>query len=214
MEDSFLHKGLRRQLVDTVRAKGIHDERILRAIGKVPRHHFMDSSFIKFSYKDQAFPIGEGQTISQPYTVAFQTQLLEVKERHKVLEIGTGSGYQSAILLELGASVYTIERQRKLFLKAQQNLTELGYKPHFFYGDGFQGKPSYGPFDRILVTAGATDVPDSLIRQLKIGGIMVIPVGGSSSQEMIRIERHGMDDFERTGHGAFAFVPMLKGTNE
>ena len=138
----------------------------------------------------------------------------EVNERHKVLEIGTGSGYQSAILLELGASVYTIERQRKLFLKAQQNLTDLGYKPHFFYGDGFQGKPSYGPFDRILVTAGAKDVPDSLSRQLKTGGIMVIPIGGSLSQEMIRIVRHGKDDFEKTGHGAFAFVPMLKGTKE
>jgi protein-L-isoaspartate(D-aspartate) O-methyltransferase len=174
----------------------------------------MDSSFIKFSYKDQAFPIGEGQTISQPYTVAFQTQLLEVESRHKVLEIGTGSGYQSAILLELGASVYTIERQRKLFLKAQENLTELGYKPHFFYGDGFKGKPSYGPFDRILVTAGAEDVPDSLSRQLKTGGIMVIPVGRGFSQEMIRIVRHGKDVFEKTGHGAFAFVPMLKGTNE
>ncbi len=210
--DSYQYKGLRQQLVNTVRGKGIHDERILRAIGKVPRHVFMDSSFIKFSYKDQAFPIGEGQTISQPYTVAFQTQLLEVEQGHKVLEIGTGSGYQSAILLELGASVYTIERQRALFLSAQKNLGELGYKPHFFFGDGYQGKPSYGPFDRILVTAGARKVPDALRHQLKTGGIMVVPVGEGGSQEMIRIVRGGDDDYKQTGYGAFAFVPLLKGT--
>jgi protein-L-isoaspartate(D-aspartate) O-methyltransferase len=214
MGDSFLHKGLRQQLVETIRSKGIHDERILRAIGDVPRHKFMDSSFIKFSYKDQAFPIGEGQTISQPYTVAFQTKLLEVRERDRILEIGTGSGYQAAILLELGASVYTIERQRKLFLKAQQTLTELGYKCQFFFGDGFLGKPSYGPFDRILITAGAEHVPDTLTRQLKIGGIMVIPVGSRLSQEMVRIVRRGEDDFVRTEHGSFVFVPMLKGTEE
>ena len=194
--------------------KGIKDERVLNAVGQVPRHKFMDSSFIKFSYKDQAFPIGEGQTISQPYTVAFQTQLLEVRERDKVLEIGTGSGYQAAILLEMGASVYTIERQRKLYLKAQQTLTELGYKCHFFFGDGFQGKPSYGPFDRILITAGAEEVPESLVRQLKIGGIMVIPVGSRMSQTMIRVIRKGEDDFVRTEHGSFVFVPMLKGTED
>ena len=214
MGDSFLHKGLRRQLVDTIRSKGINDERILSAIGTVPRHRFMDSSFIKFSYKDQAFPIGEGQTISQPYTVAFQTQLLEVRKRDKILEIGTGSGYQTAILLEMGAFVYTIERHRTLFLKAQQTLSELGYKSQFFFGDGFQGKPSYGPFDRILVTAGAEDVPGTLISQLKIGGIMVIPVGSRLTQKMIRIIRRDEDKFDRTEHGSFAFVPMLKGTED
>lgn len=214
MNDSFQYKGLRRKLVEEIRNKGIHDEPILEAIGRVPRHAFMDSSFIKFSYKDQAFPIGEGQTISQPYTVAFQTQLLDVSRRQKILEIGTGSGYQSAILLELGATVYTIERHRKLYLRAQEVLTGLGYKAQFFYGDGSDGKPSYGPYDRILVTAGANEVPEILLKQLKPGGIMVIPVGGRLLQNMIRILKKGDDDFERSQHGSFAFVPMLKGTKE
>ena len=212
MADSFLYKGLRLQLVEEIRSKGINDERILNAIGKVLRHKFMDSSFVKFSYKDQAFPIGEGQTISQPYTVAFQTRLLEVSERQRILEIGTGSGYQAAVLLEMGAVVYTIERQKKLFLRAQQVLTDLGYQANFFYGDGFKGKPSYGPYDRILVTAGAEEVPELLTRQLKVGGIMVVPVGGRLSQDMIRIIRTGEENFERSAHGSFAFVPMLKGT--
>jgi protein-L-isoaspartate(D-aspartate) O-methyltransferase len=211
MHDNYRHKGLRKQLVETIRSKGIGDERILKAIGKIPRHIFMDSGFITFSYKDQAFPIGEGQTISQPYTVAFQTQLLEIIPHVRVLEIGTGSGYQTAVLLELGASVYTIERQRKLYLKAQENLGMLGYKPQFFYGDGYQGKPTYGPFDRILVTAGASDIPTALKEQLKIGGIMVIPVGDRHSQRMIRIVRKTETDFETSGHGTFAFVPLLKG---
>ena len=214
MTDTFQHKGLRKKLVETIHEKGIKDSRILDAIGTIPRHIFMDSSFIQFSYKDQAFPIGAGQTISQPYTVAFQTELLEVQPRHKVLEIGTGSGYQTAVLLELGASVFTIERQRPLFIKSQAILRELGYKPHFFYGDGFQGKESYGPFDRILVTAGAEDVPDPLLKQLKPGGIMVVPVGGEKGQVMVRIIRRGEDDFERTEHGYFAFVPLLKGTQD
>ncbi len=214
MIDSFQHKGLRKKLVETVRSKGICDERILEAINSIPRHLFMDSSFIRFSYKDQAFPIGEEQTISQPYTVAFQTELLEVQPRHKVLEIGTGSGYQTAVLLELRTSVYTIERQRKLYLKAQAILGELGYKPHFFYGDGYLGKETYGPFDRILVTAGAKDVPQPLLQQLKIGGILVMPVGGKSGQEMVRIIRKGNDDYEKTKHGFFAFVPLVKGTND
>ena len=214
MNDSFQHKGLRKKLVEIIRGKGIKDERILEAIGNIPRHLFMDSSFIKFSYKDQAFPIGEGQTISQPYTVAFQTELLEVESRHKVLEIGTGSGYQTAVLLELGASVYTIERQRKLYLKAQAILGDLGYKPHFFYGDGYQGKETYGPFDRILVTAGAESVPESLIKQLRTGGILVVPVGGPRGQQMVRVIRTGDDDYTSTEHGSFAFVPLMKGTND
>lgn len=213
MIDSFQHKGLRKKLVETIRSKGIRDERILEAIGTIPRHLFMDSSFIKFSYQDQAFPIGEGQTISQPYTVAFQTELLEVESRHKVLEIGTGSGYQTAVLIELGALVYTIERQRNLFLKAQAILSDLGYKPHYFFGDGFLGKETYGPYDRILVTAGAEEVPDELLNQLKTGGILVVPVGSQHGQEMVRIVRKSPDDFERTEHGSFAFVPLLKGTN-
>jgi protein-L-isoaspartate(D-aspartate) O-methyltransferase len=214
MNDSYRHKGLRKQLVETIRSKGIRDEKVLEAIGKIPRHLFMDSGFITFSYKDQAFPIGEGQTISQPYTVAFQTQLLDIKPRNRVLEIGTGSGYQTAVLLELGATVYTIERQRKLFLKAQENLTMLGYKPHFFYGDGYQGKPTYGPYDRILVTAGAEDIPSKLKGQLKVGGIMVIPVGDRNYQRMIRIIRKSAANFEQSGHGNFAFVPLLKGMED
>jgi len=214
MFDTFQHKGLRKKLVETIRNKGIRDERILEAIGTIPRHLFMDSGFINFSYKDQAFPIGGGQTISQPYTVAFQTELLEVRARDRVLEIGTGSGYQTAVLLELGASVYTIERQRSLFLKAQAILGELGYKPHFFFGDGYLGKESYGPYDRILVTAGARDVPESLTGQLKVGGILVVPVGDSLEQDMVRIIRRGDDEFELTEHGSFAFVPMLNGTQE
>jgi protein-L-isoaspartate(D-aspartate) O-methyltransferase len=214
MTDTFQHKGLRKKLVETIREKGIKDSRILDAIGAIPRHIFMDSSFIQFSYKDQAFPIGAGQTISQPYTVAFQTELLEVKPRQRVLEIGTGSGYQTAVLLELGASVFTIERQRPLFIKSQAILRELGYKPHFFYGDGFLGKESYGPYDRILVTAGAENIPDPLLKQLKPGGILVVPVGGENGQVMIRIIRNGEDDFERTEHGYFAFVPLLKGTQD
>jgi protein-L-isoaspartate(D-aspartate) O-methyltransferase len=211
MLDTYRHKGLRKQLVETIRSKGIRDERVLEAIGKIPRHLFMDSGFITFSYKDQAFPIGEGQTISQPYTVAFQTQLLAIHPHDRVLEIGTGSGYQTAVLLELGASVYTIERQRKLFLKAQENLSALGYKPQFFYGDGYQGKPTYGPFDKILVTAAAADVPPVLKEQLKVGGIMVIPVGDRNTQKMIRIVRKTEADFETSEHGTFAFVPLLKG---
>jgi protein-L-isoaspartate(D-aspartate) O-methyltransferase len=214
MNDTYRHKGLRKQLVETIRSKGILDEKVMDAIGKIPRHLFMDSSFITFSYRDQAFPIGEGQTISQPYTVAFQTELLEVKPRDKVLEIGTGSGYQTAVLIELGASVFTIERQKKLFLRAQENLGKLGYKPHFFYGDGYQGKPTYGPYDRILVTAGAEYIPAKLKGQLKVGGIMVIPIGGRNSQRMIRIVRMTETDFEQSEHGNFAFVPLLKGMED
>ncbi len=214
MNDTYRHKGLRKQLVETIRSKGIRDENVLEAIGKIPRHLFMDSGFINFSYKDQAFPIGVGQTISQPYTVAFQTQLLEIKAHDRVLEIGTGSGYQTAVLIEMGASVFTIERQRKLFLKAQENLGLLGYKPHFFYGDGYQGKPTYGPYDKILVTAGAADIPAKLQGQLKVGGIMVIPVGNSNNQRMIRIVRKAEADFEQTEHGIFAFVPLLKGMED
>jgi protein-L-isoaspartate(D-aspartate) O-methyltransferase len=214
MNDTYRHKGLRKHLVETIRAKGIRDEKVLEAIGKIPRHLFMDSGFINFSYKDQAFPIGEGQTISQPYTVAFQTELLNVKTGHRVLEIGTGSGYQTAVLIELGAFVFTIERQRKLFLKAQENLGRLGYKPQFFYGDGYQGKPTYGPFDKILVTAGADVIPAALKGQLRVGGTMVIPVGNRNSQRMIRVVRESETEFEQTEHGYFAFVPLLKGMED
>ena len=211
MEDSYRHKDLRQKLTVSIRSKGISDEKVLAAINTVPRHLFMDSSFVRFSYSDQAFPIGTGQTISQPYTVAFQTQLLEVKPLEKVLEIGTGSGYQAAILMEMGAKVYTIERQRELFLKSQSILTGLGYKPHIFYGDGYEGIPAYSPFDKILITAGASSVPEKLLDQLKIGGIMVIPLGGPGGQTMVKIFRKSEKEYVRTEHGEFIFVPLLKG---
>ncbi len=211
MEDSFQHKGLRKKLVELIKSKGIGDVAVLSAINKVPRHLFMDSSFINFSYSDQAFPIGSGQTISQPYTVAFQSSLLEIKPMEKVLEVGTGSGYQAAVLLEMGAKVYTIERQRDLFMRAQSTLKMLGYKPHFFYGDGYEGVPSYQPYDKILVTAAAPEVPNKLLEQLKVGGVLVIPVGGDKGQSMVKIVRESESSFVRTEHGAFAFVPLLKG---
>ena len=212
--DTFRHKGLRKKLIEEIRGKGIRNEDVLNAMDRVPRHLFMDSSFINFSYNDKAFPISAGQTISQPYTVAFQTELLEVKRHLKVLELGTGSGYQTAVLLELGARVYTIERQRQLFLEAQKTLTPLNYKPSFFYGDGYEGVPSYAPFDRILVTAAAPEIPDKLLQQLRIGGILVVPEGGSSGQKMIRIKRISEKEYKRSEHGNFSFVPLLKGKNK
>ena len=212
--DGYRHKGLRKKLVDSIRDKGIGSEEVLEAIGRVPRHLFMDSSFINFSYTDKAFPIAAGQTISQPYTVAFQTELLEIKKHLKVLEVGTGSGYQTAVLLELGARVYTIERQRQLFLDAQKTLGPLNYKPVFFYGDGYEGLPSYMPFDRILVTAAASEIPQSLLNQLAIGGILVSPEGGKKGQKMIRVVRETEDQFQRTEHGYFSFVPLLRGKNQ
>ena len=211
MEDTYRHKGLRRLLVEEIRKKGISDEAVLDAIGRVHRHAFMDSGFINFSYKDSAFPIGAGQTISQPYTVAFQTQLLEVKPHEKVLEIGTGSGYQAAVLFEMGANVYTIERHRELHIRSQQLLQQLGCKIHFFYGDGYAGLPAYAPFDKILVTAGATEIPEALVSQLKTGGRLVIPVGGSEGQEMTLVVKKSETETEVTYHGAFIFVPFLKG---
>jgi protein-L-isoaspartate(D-aspartate) O-methyltransferase len=211
MEDSFLHKGLREKLVEEIRSKGIRNEQVLEAIRKVPRHLFMDSSFIKFAYKDQAFPIGSGQTISQPYTVAFQTELLEIKPLDKVLEVGTGSGYQAAVLMEMGARVYTIERQKELYMKVQMQLPKMGYKPSFFYGDGYQGLPTYGPFDKILITAAAPEIPPALLEQLKTGGFLVVPLGGPGSQVMTRVEKTGPGEYTTQEHGLFVFVPMLKG---
>ncbi len=211
MIDSYRHKGLRKKLVDTILIKGIKDQGVIEAIGKVPRHHFMDSSFVEFAYRDQAFPIGAGQTISQPYTVAFQTELLQIKKHHKILEVGTGSGYQCAILLELGAKVYTIERQRELFLKSRALLTEMGYKPYFYYGDGYKGISNNAPFDKILITAGAPEIPSELLKQLKIGGRMVVPVGGSNGQVMMTIDKVAENEYNESEHGYFSFVPMLKG---
>jgi len=182
-------------------------------MNKIPRHIFMDSSFINFSYKDQAFPIGAGQTISQPYTVAFQTQLLEINPLEKILEVGTGSGYQCAVLLELGARVFTIERQRDLFLRSQKILHAIGYKPHFFFGDGYEGLPAYSPFDKIIVTAGGDSIPPKLLEQLKIGGKLVMPVGPTNNQTMTLVEKMSVNEFHTSEHGSFIFVPLLKGKN-
>jgi protein-L-isoaspartate(D-aspartate) O-methyltransferase len=212
MTDSFEAKGKRKKLVDELRKKGITDEEVLRAINAVPRHLFMDPAFLNHAYTDKAFPITSGQTISQPYTVAVQTSLLQVKKRDKVLEVGTGSGYQAAILVEMGVKVYTIERFRDLYLKAQRTLTSMGYSADFFYGDGYEGKKQYGPFDGILITAAAPEIPDALLQQLKVGGRLVVPVGKTDFQVMTVVTRTAEDSFETTTHGNFVFVPMLKGT--
>jgi protein-L-isoaspartate(D-aspartate) O-methyltransferase len=212
MTDIFEAKGKRKKLVSELKQKGITDENVLNAIDTVPRHLFMDPAFLIHAYVDKAFPIASGQTISQPYTVAVQSSLLKVKKRDKILEIGTGSGYQAAILAEMGAKVFTIERYRELYLKAQQTLTSLGYNADFFFGDGYEGKPQYGPFDGILITAAAAKVPQNLLEQLKIKGRLVIPLGSSDFQVMTVVERSGPDTYETTEHGNFIFVPMLKGT--
>lgn len=212
MQDSYRAKGLRKKLSDEVRLKGIKDERIIAAINTIPRHLFIDSGFMNHAYIDKAFPIGAGQTISQPYTVAFQTELLQVEKRMKVLEVGTGSGYQAAVLLEMGAKVFTIERQRELYLKTQSFLPQLGYKASFHYGDGYKGLPSYAPFDRIIVTAGANEIPQELLKQLKVGGRMVIPVGNEDVQKMILLEKVTDAEIRKSIHGNFVFVPLLPGT--
>jgi protein-L-isoaspartate(D-aspartate) O-methyltransferase len=212
MTDSFEAKGKRKKLIIELRNKGITDEEVLRAMDAVPRHLFMDPAFLVHAYTDKAFPITSGQTISQPYTVAVQTSLLRVKKRDKILEIGTGSGYQAAVLAEMGAKVYTIERFRELFLKAQRTLTSLGYTADFFYSDGYQGKAQYGPFDGIIITAAAPEVPQTLLQQLKTGGRLVIPLGTTSSQVMTVVEKTGPESYEYSDHGNFIFVPMLKGT--
>jgi len=211
IDDSFEAKGKRKKLVDELRRKGIDDEEVLRAIGTVPRHIFMDPAFLNHAYIDKAFPITSGQTISQPYTVAIQTSLLQVKKRDKILEIGTGSGYQAAILAEMGAKVYTIERFRELYLKAQVKFASLGFSADFFYGDGYEGKPQYGPFDGIIITAAVSEIPGTLLKQLKAGGRLVVPIGGGGTQVMTLVQRTGEDTFDYSSHGFFAFVPMLKG---
>ncbi|MBS0000678.1 MAG: protein-L-isoaspartate(D-aspartate) O-methyltransferase [Cyclobacteriaceae bacterium] len=209
LEDSYRHKGLRRKLAQTLKKKGIRDERIIRAIEKVPRHYFFDQAFLEHAYQDKAFPIGQGQTISQPFTVAFQTQLLEIEEGDKVLEIGTGSGYQACILLELGAEVFTIEYIRSLFQTTKAFLPRMGYNPHFFHGDGTKGLPAFAPFDKIIVTAAAPEVPKPLQEQLKTGGILVIPVGDDSLQKMMRIIKLNETEFREEAHDFFSFVPLV-----
>ena len=206
------HQGMRKRLVEGLKIKGIRNEKVLEAMGKVPRHLFMESTFVQFAYKDQAFPIGAGQTISQPYTVAVQTQLLEIGKGEKVLEVGTGSGYQAAVLLEMGAKVFTIERQKELYNRVHKFLPEIGYNPACFFGDGYKGLPNFAPFDKIIVTAGATFVPEDLKQQLAIEGRMVIPVGTDQRQEMTVITRISEDEFLSEKHGDFVFVPLLKGT--
>ena len=209
VHDSFRHKGLRKQLMDSLRERGILDERVLHAMNRVPRHLFLDSSFLEFAYQDKAFPIGSGQTISQPFTVAYQTQLLNITEGEKVLEIGTGSGYQACVLVEMGVKVYTIERQKNLFDKTKAFLPSIGYTPKMFYGDGYKGLPSFAPFDKILITAAAPSIPAELLKQLRQGGILVAPVGPSDSQIMVSVEKIAEDELKTVEHDRFRFVPML-----
>src|SRR5579871_6611734 len=212
--DTYRHKGLRMQLVETIKGKGITDQRVLDAILHLPRHYFMDSAFDKLAYEDRAFPIAEGQTISQPYTVAYQTQLLEVKPFEKILEIGTGSAYQASVLAEMNAQVYTIERQRKLF-DQNKEFTYLKKYPSlkFFYGDGFEGLPTFAPFDKVIVTAAAPFIPPKLIEQLKTGGRMVIPVGEGNVQRMLRLTKEKDGSTTQEVFDNFSFVPMVEGKN-
>jgi len=213
LTDTYKHKGLRQKLVHTVEAKGITDQAVLRAIGKIPRHLFMDSGFLDHAYQDKAFPIAADQTISQPYTVAFQTELLNIKKGDKILEIGTGSGYQTAVLCELGARVYSIERQQELYKKTSKFLPKLGYRAKkFIFGDGYKGLLEDAPFDAIIVTAGAPFVPKALLGQLKIDGRLVIPIG-ESVQTMTLLIRKGPKDFEQHEYGEFRFVPLLEDKN-
>ncbi len=212
MEDSFRHQGLRRQMIQILREKGITDNQVLKAINSVPRHLFLDKAFLEFAYQDRAFAIGRGQTISAPFTVAYQTQLLQLSPSMKVLEIGTGSGYQAAVLAECGAKVYTIERIVALHEKSKDFLKRRGYKNiQFFKGDGFEGLPSFAPYDRILITAAAPEIPATLLNQLMVGGIMVIPLGEGEVQKMQRITKVSDDDLQTEILEDFSFVPMLKG---
>ena len=212
MTDSFRLKGLRKQLISELKDKGIKDLRILNAFSEIPRHYFIESTFADWAYKDVPFNIGEDQTISQPYTVAYMTELLEVKAKDKILEVGTGSGFQACILAYLGAKVYTIERIEKLFEKTKNLLPELGFgQIRTFLGDGYEGLPKFAPFDKIMVTAGAEKIPEKLIQQLAVGGSLVIPLGKDGQQVMTRIIRKSNDDYKTEEFGDFVFVPMLKG---
>src|SRR5690349_9590777 len=211
-EDTYRHKGLRKKLAEGIREKGITDERVLSAVDNIPRHYFLDSAFDEVAYEDRAFPIGEGQTISQPYTVAYQTQLLETKPFQKVLEIGTGSAYQAVVLAEMGVQVYTIERQKKLF-NDNKNFAFLKKYPSikFFYGDGYEGLPSFAPFDRVLITAAAPEIPEKLIEQLRPGGMMVVPLGAGEIQRMMRITKLDDETLKEEVFDHFSFVPMVEG---
>ncbi len=213
-EDTYRHKGLRKKLIDSIKIKGITNERVLEAMMNIPRHFFLDTALDHIAYEDRAFPIQEGQTISQPYTVAYQTQLLEVKPYERILEIGTGSAYQATVLAEMGANVFTIERQKKLFELNKEFVFKRKYPNiKFFYGDGFEGLPTYAPFDKILITAAAPYIPPRLLDQLKPGGKMVLPLDDDGIQKMIRITKNEDGSFEEETFSNFSFVPMLKGKN-
>ncbi len=211
-EDSYRHKGLRKKLIDGLRSKGITDEGVLEAMNNIPRHYFLDSALDEIAYEDRAFPISEGQTISQPYTVAYQTQLLQVKLHEKILEIGTGSIYQASVLAEMGAKVFTIERQKKLFEKTKQFIFKSSYPNlKFFYGDGYEGLPTYAPFDKVIITAAAPFIPPKLIEQLKDGGKMVIPLDEGQFQRMLRLTKNEDGTVSEEAFQNFSFVPMLSG---
>ena len=213
-DDTYRHKGLRKKLIDGIREKGMDDDNVLNAMMEIPRHFFLDTALDHIAYQDRAFPIAEGQTISQPYTVAYQTQLLEVKVHEKVLEIGTGSGYQASVLAELGAQVFTIERQKKLFEKNKNFVLKSRYPNiKFFYGDGFEGLPTYSPFHKILITAAAPFVPPKLLEQLRPGGFMVLPLEDKGVQRMIRLSKDAGGEVTEEVFSNFSFVPMLKGKN-
>jgi protein-L-isoaspartate(D-aspartate) O-methyltransferase len=209
--DSYRHQGLRKLLVQNIRLKGISDQQVLAAMETVPRHFFFDSSFLEYAYEDKPFPIGAGQTISQPFTVAFQSELLQIRKNEKVLEIGTGSGYQACILAEMGARVFTIERQKTLFDRTSKYLPVVGYPTiKAFFGDGYKGLSAFAPFDKMIVTAAAPYIPDALLEQLRPGGILVIPVGANDVQTMTTMTRNPDNTFTKKEYGAFRFVPMLE----
>ncbi len=209
LNDTYRHKGLRKQLALLLKEKGIESAEVIKAIETVPRHLFLNSSFVERAYQDIAFPIGAGQTISRPHTVAFQTELLKLKKGEKVLEIGTGSGYQTSILIEMGAKVYTVERQKELYDKTKLFLPTIGYNAKFFYGDGYKGLPVFAPFDKIIITAGAPIIPEALLSQLRVGGRLIIPIG-DKVQVMTLIEKIADKKFEKTEYGEFKFVPLLE----
>ncbi|MDR2937377.1 MAG: protein-L-isoaspartate(D-aspartate) O-methyltransferase [Prevotellaceae bacterium] len=211
MVDSLRQKGLRQKMVNALRQKGVADERVLSAMLRVPRHLFLDSAFDKLAYTDEAVPIGAGQTLSHPSTVATQTQLLQPKVGEKILEIGTGSGYQAAVLCALGVELYSIERQQLLFEKTKQTLSSMGFRPSLIFGDGFEGLPKHAPFAKIIVTCGASETPVNLLKQLAVGGRMVIPMGSGNSLRMCTIDRLSETEFKQTKHGNCDFVPMIKG---
>ncbi len=209
MKDTYKHKGLRKRLIEELIHKGVKDETVLQAMLHVPRHYFFDKDFEDFAYEDKAYPIADGQTISQPYTVAIQSSLLQLKPGMKVLEIGTGSGYQAAVLAEMKARLYSVERKKSLYQKAQYLLNSLGYDVQIWYGDGSQGWPTHAPYDRIIVTAGAPEVPQAYLEQLKPNGILVIPVGDQDNQRMMRVLKHEDGTIEKQDHGPFRFVPLI-----